>query len=192
MGQTTVKVVGDQRRVDYQVTDEVLAAKIFTNLQNHATLGQLVIWAYVFEGHVFLIGEKTRPEDEVNAEAMVRAMEGVRSVEVYLLDKKGETFEGVSQDMMVTARVKAAIFQDPELVYGRFAFKTMQNHVFIMGVVASQQEADRALSVVGQAVNTRKIISLLLVREENNLRRAVNQRSLLPLGPMSVPLRQHR
>lgn len=165
IGQGTVAVVGENRSLTDLVSDKITAARVLTALHRDPKTAHLMLWVYVFQGHLFLIGEKEREEDQQAAEAVALSIGGVRAVESHLLQKRPFSVQEEAEDLLMTTEVKAAIFQNPDLVYGRFSIKTLQGKLFLLGVVASQQEADLAISLAQGAVGSHQVVPLLRVPE---------------------------
>jgi osmotically-inducible protein OsmY len=126
----------------------------------------------VVEGEVLLAGKVTKPEDEMKAVQLAWQTNGVTNVinridvgkEVGLIDS--------ANDLLITARLKAALMFDTSVYAINYSIETVNGTVYIMGI--AQNDSERKL-VISHARNTsyvKNVISYVRLKDDPTRQRS--------------------
>ena len=172
-------VATDRRTSGAQLEDEGIelrgVSRISTNLGDrvHVNLTS-------FNRQVLLTGEVPSLQDKQLVEQIVSRVENVSSVVNELAVKGNSTLAQRSSDALVTGRVKAAMVDAPDLFANSFKVVTESGTTYLMGRV-TQREADRGTEVVRATSGVQKVVRILEIISEEELKR------LLPPAPRPLP-----
>ena len=172
-------VATDRRTSGAQLEDEGIelrgVSRISTNLGDrvHVNLTS-------FNRQVLLTGEVPSLQDKQLVEQVVSRVENVSSVVNELAVKGNSTLAQRSSDALVTGRVKAAMVDAPDLFANSFKVVTESGTTYLMGRV-TQREADRGTEVVRATSGVQKVVRILEIISEEELKR------LLPPAPRPLP-----
>ena len=173
-------VATDRRTSGAQLEDEGIelrgVSRISTNLGDrvHVNLTS-------FNRQVLLTGEVPSVQDKQLVEQVVSRVENVSSVVNELAVKGNSTLAQRSSDALVTGRVKAAMVDAPDLFANSFKVVTESGTTYLMGRV-TQREADRGTEVVRATSGVQKVVRILEIISEEELKR------LLPPAPKPLPV----
>ena len=172
-------VATDRRTSGAQLEDEGIelrgVSRISTNLGErvHVNLTS-------FNRQVLLTGEVPSLQDKQLVEQIVSRVENVSSVVNELAVMGNSTLAQRSSDALVTGRVKAAMVDAPDLFANSFKVVTESGTTYLMGRV-TQREADRGTEVVRATSGVQKVVRILEIISEEELKR------LLPPAPRPLP-----
>jgi hyperosmotically inducible periplasmic protein len=76
----------------------------------------------------------------------------------------GPTVSGTIDDATITARVKTILLNDPQGALWKLDVATAGGVVTLSGVVASEQERDRAVALARQADGVAEVLSTLQIK----------------------------
>jgi len=134
--------------VGTEIDDSVLTTKVKSGLLNDADVKSFDIKAETRKGEVLLSGFVDNQAQIDRAVAVVRAIEGVTSVDNKLALKGAATTIGNKvDDGIVTAQVKAALISDEKVKSSDIGVVTRKGEVQLSGFVDSQSQIDRAVIV---------------------------------------------
>ncbi len=154
----------DRRTAAAQLEDETIQLKAVAKLGE--ALGSSIN-AYVtsYNRQVLLTGEVPDLASKQLAERVVGQVENVRTVFNELEVVGASTLAERGSDVYVTARVRAAFFDAPDLYSNAFKVVTTRGTVYLMGRV-TRREADRATQVTRQVSGVRRVVRVFEVISE--------------------------
>ena len=164
-------VATDRRTPGAQLEDEGIelraASRIRDNLVERAHIS-----VTSYNRQVLLTGEVPSAQDRVLAEQIVAKVENVRSIvnELAVLGNTGLTQRG--SDVLVTTRVRASLVDARDLFANSFKVVTERGTTYLMGRV-TQREANRATEVVRTTPGVQKVVRLLEIMSEDELKALV-------------------
>ena len=131
------------------IDDSVLTTRVKAGLLNDSDVKSFDIQAETRKGEVQLSGFVDNQAQVDRAVAVVRAIEGVTSVDNKLALKEGapRTIGNKVDDGIVTTQVKAALIVDEVVKSADIAVITRKGEVQLSGFVNSQRQMDRAMMV---------------------------------------------
>ncbi len=148
------------------IDDSVLTTKVRSGLLSDSDVKSFDIKAETRKGEVQLSGFVDNQAQIDRALAVVRAIDGVTSVDNKIAIKGSATTVGNKvDDGIVTTRVKAALLGDERVKSSDIGVLTRKGEVQLSGFVDSQNQMDRALLVA------RGIEGVLQVSNEMSLKK---------------------
>ncbi|RME85958.1 MAG: BON domain-containing protein [Zetaproteobacteria bacterium] len=154
----------DRRPASQHAADVAMAAKIDAKLIAAKDVDAGWISVEVIDGEVHLTGFVPDARQKARAEAIARSEKGVRAVKNDLAIGRPSVKEGLS-DSWITAKVKAALFDDPVVSGWSVHVETVRGKVYLRGVVGSRKEAERAQRLAFAVDGVRAVVNLLRVEE---------------------------
>lgn len=159
----------DRRTIGAQAEDQAIEIKARSQLGS-ALADASGISATSFNRKVLLTGQVRSEQDKRNAERIVAGIENVRSVhnELQVLGRVSMTT--AAADTSITARVKAALIEAPDLQANTIKVVTEAGTVYLMGLVTAR-EADRAAQVASRVAGVQRVVTAFeLITEEEAAR----------------------
>ena len=152
----------DERSVGTIMDDSILSTKIKTKMIGDEFVKARNIDVDVLNGVVYLIGVVESSSQKRMAEGIAQGVEGVRHVENQLLVGKttiGQDFN----DTMLTSKIRAKLLQDPDIRSTNIDVDTNNNVITLTGIIKTDKERNRVLSVVQKVAGNRQIVNNLSV-----------------------------
>ena len=134
---------------------EVNIAKAATDLGNGAS--RIVVTS--FNGVVLLAGQTPRADLKAQAEQAASAVQRVKKVHNELQVMDPITLLAISNDALLTTKIKAQMLGDANVPGSRIKVITENGIVYLLGLV-TQGEANAATSVVQSVSGVQKIVKL--------------------------------
>lgn len=154
------EVARDERSVGDITADKKITTTIKSALlKKDGTLG-LAVKTYCFLGRVTLLGQLADEGFKSLAVATAKATKGVRSVTTYWepLGKEG----GTKADLEIATRLRATLIEDKELSATQVETEVFGGKVYLLGMVRSQKDADRAVAHARATKGVTGVTSLLI------------------------------
>ena len=169
----------DRRTSGAQLEDEGIELRAMSRLRD--TIGSRArVSVTSYNRQVLLTGEVLNEPDKKAVEQVITRVENVTSVVNELAVINSPTLVQRSSDVLITGQVKALLVDSKDLFANAFKVVTERGTVYLMGRV-TQREADRATDIVRGARGVQKVVRLLEIISENELR------SLTPGAARSAP-----
>ena len=161
-------VATDRRTSGAQLEDEGIELRAASRIREN--LGDRVhISVTSYNRQVLLTGEVPSAQDRALAEQIVAKVENVRSTVNELAVLGNTTLTQRSSDVLVTTRVRAGLVDARDLFANAFKVVTERGTTYLMGRV-TQREADRATEVVRTTQGVQKVVRLLEIISEDELK----------------------
>ena len=161
-------VATDRRTPGAQLEDEGIELRAASRIRDNL-VDRVHISVTSYNRQVLLTGEVPSAQDRVLAEQIVAKVENVRSIvnELAVLGNTGLTQRG--SDVLVTTRVRASLVDARDLFANSFKVVTERGTTYLMGRV-TQREANRATEVVRTTPGVQKVVRLLEIMSEDELK----------------------
>ena len=134
---------------------EVNVAKAATDLSNGASR----IGVTSFNGVVLLVGQTPREDLKAQAEQAASTVQRVKKVHNELQVMEPITLLAISNDSLLTTKIKAQMLTDSNIPGSRIKVITENGIVYLMGLV-TQQEANLASNAVQGVSGVQKIVKV--------------------------------
>lgn len=164
-----VMMASDRRTSGAQVEDEGIELRAASRIRE-ALVERVHVNIASYNRQVLITGEVPSEADKAMVEQIVNKVENVKSVVNELAVLGNSTLTARSSDALVTSRVKAALLDDKELSTNAFKIVTERGTVYMMGRV-TKRESDLATAVVRSQSGVQKVVRLLEIISEEELKR---------------------
>lgn len=155
----------DRRTIGAQTEDQEIELRARGQL-SQAIQQSSGIAVTSYNRKVLLSGQVAAAQDKARAEEIVAALPNVRSVHNELQVLGRPSFTTSAADTSITARVKTALIEAPDLHANTIKVVTESGTVYLMGLV-SQREATRAAQVASRVSGVQRVVTVFeLISEE--------------------------
>jgi len=164
-------VATDRRTSGTQLEDQGIELRAIGRINDN--LGTRVhVNVTSYNRQVLLTGEVPSAQDKQLVEQIVSRVDNVRLVANELAVLGASSMTQRSSDALVTGKVKAAMVDSKDLFANAFKVVTERGVVYLMGRV-TQREADRATEIARSTSGVQKVVRLLEVISEEELKRTL-------------------
>jgi len=158
----------DRRTAGTQIEDEGIELRAASALRT--TLGDRVhVNITSFNRQVLLTGEALTALDRQQVEQVVGKVENIRSVVNEVAVMGHTSLSQRSSDVLVTSKVKAGLVDARDMSVNAFKVVTERGTTYLMGRV-TQREADRATEIARSTGGVVRVVRMLEIISENELR----------------------
>lgn len=176
----TALVASDRRTSGAQLEDETIEIRAQVRIRDN--LGERVhVNVTSFNRQVLLTGEVTAEKDRQGVLQLVERIENVKSVVNELSVMPLTNLSERSNDLLITAKVKASFVDSKDLFASAFKVVVERGVVYLMGRV-TQREATSATQRTRNVGGVNKVVRLFEVISEDELRNL-----LPPPAPADAP-----
>ena len=161
-------VATDRRTSGAQLEDEGIELRAMSRLRD-AIGSRARVSVTSYNRQVLLTGEVLNEQDKKAVEQVVTRVENVTGVVNELAIINSPTLVQRSSDVLITGQVKALLIDSKDLFANAFKVVTERGTVYLMGRV-TQREADRATDIVRGARGVQKVVRLLEIISESELK----------------------
>ncbi len=164
----TGMVATDRRTSGAQLEDEGIELRSAARLREN--FGDRVhVNVTSFNRQVLLTGEVPNAQDRAQVEQVMTRVENVRSVVNELAVLSASSLSQRSSDSLVTGKVKASLVDSKDIFANSFKVTTERGTTYLMGRV-TQREADRATDIVRGVSGVQRVVRVLEIISEQELR----------------------
>lgn len=153
-------VARDERSVGDITADKKITTEIKTALVNKDGKLGLAVKTYCFLGKVTLLGQLSDEGFKSFAVATAKKTKGVKSVTTYweAPGKEGTT----AADLEIAAKLRATLVADKSLSSTQIETEVFGGKVYLLGLVRSQRDADKAVAHAKATKGVTGVTSLLV------------------------------
>jgi osmotically-inducible protein OsmY len=168
-------VASDRRTSGAQLEDETIEFRGSARIRD--ALGERAhVNITSYNRQVLLSGEVATERDKQIVESLLEKLENVKTVVNELSIMQPTSLSSRSNDLLLTAKVKAALVDSRDLFANAFKIVTERGTVYVMGRI-TQREATSATNVIRNVNGVNKVVRLFEIISEDELR------NLLPPPP---------
>lgn len=148
LGAFAAQADDSKRSVGEYTDDKMLVGKVKSALISDETTDADEINVESYKGVVQLNGFVDNAKEKAQAEAVAKAVDGVKGVENNLMIKQAsQSTGGAIDDSTITSKVKAALIDDASTKAGDIKVETRGGVVQLSGFVSNQAQKDAATKV---------------------------------------------
>lgn len=162
-GCTVYKVAVDQRTAGEVATDERITLEIETAFLDDELVKYLDFNSASYLGRVYVMGEYESQAQIDRAVSLARGVDGVRSVTTYLVPKRDVADCSVAKAIRIKQELAAELLADDKVYGTNVDIRVIQCVVVLTGLLSSQAEIDRALTIARGIGGIRGVKSYLRV-----------------------------
>ena len=165
-GCTTIyKSAVDERSVGEQYDDESITMAIRKKFSEDEKIKYFDISTYVYNGHVYLVGEYDSVDQKNLAVKLAGEVEGVNSVTDYFLPKKKDDTCGMTANLKLSTEVNIKLIGDKDVSSTQIEVKALQCNIILLGLVASTDEINKAVAHAKAVEGVRSVKSFLQIQK---------------------------
>ena len=181
----TAMVASDRRTSGAQIDDEAIEIRGASAMrENFGTNSRINITGY--NRQVLLTGEVANDQQRLQAEQLIGKLPNVRSIVNELAVGPASSLSERSNDVLITARVKAAMVDSEDVFANVYKVVTERGTVYLMGRV-TQREAQRATEVARGVSGVKRVVRVFEFLTEEELRAMQPKKSGVDLNQPSTP-----
>jgi hyperosmotically inducible protein len=158
---TIYGVAVEERKASTIAADTTITTTIGKRFLEDSDMKVFDVSAYCYNGHVYLVGEYDSAKQKEKAVEIAKGVEGVKSVQTYILPKKKDDTCGISDSLRIRAEVNAKLIADKEIWSTNIDIKVVQCNVILLGIVKSEKEIKKAIAHAGGVEGVRSVTSYL-------------------------------
>lgn len=166
---TTAVVVTDRRTSGAQLEDQGIELRASSRLREEVG-SRVRVNVTSYNRRVLLTGEAPNERDKALVAEIVGRVDNVTEVINELEVVNSPSLRERAADTVTSGRVRASIFDAKDLSVNAFRFVTERGTVYMMGRV-TQREADRATEIVRNTQGVQRVVRVLEIITEEELRR---------------------
>lgn len=166
---TSALVASDRRTSGAQLEDQSIELRAASAL--HEQFGQRGnVYVTSYNRRVLLTGEVASDADKAQVAKLIGGLENVRGVVNELGVLGVSSLSQRSSDTLVTARVKAALLDAPDVMGSVIKVVTTRGTVYLMGRV-TPREADRTTDIARNTSGVQRVVRVFEIISEEELAR---------------------
>ena len=154
---TRYKAAVDERDLGTFVDDGRIESSVRARFVNDDTVKLRDLSVNSYLGTVYVVGEFESDRQKMRAVKLAREVTGVRKVSVVPFQKREDPTCGITDDLTLYAKIKAALVEDRDVYSTQVDVKTVQCNAVVLGLVSSQRDADRIVSHVNGVQGVRTV-----------------------------------
>ena len=155
----------DERSLGDQYDDQSITMSIREKFTADEKIKYFDISTYVYNGHVYLVGEYDTADQKNQAVKLARQVEGVKSVTDHFLPKKEDEACGTTANLKLVAKVKKDLIGDGDLSSTQIEVKALQCNIILLGLVGSANEISKATAHAKAVEGVRSVKSYLRIKK---------------------------
>ncbi len=166
LGAFAAQADDSKRSVGEYTDDKMLVGKVKSALISDETADADEINVESYKGVVQLNGFVDNAKEKAQAEAVAKAVDGVKGVENNLMIKQAsQTTGGAIDDSTITAKVKSALIDDDATKAGDIKVETRGGVVQLSGFVSNQAQKDAATKVAQSVTGVKAVNNGLGIKQ---------------------------
>ena len=174
----------DRRTAGTQLDDEGIELRAMSRLRDSiGSRARVSVTSY--NRQVLLTGEVLNEQDKKLVEQVVARLENVNAVVNELAIIDSPSLVQRTSDVLITGQLKALLIDARDIFANAFKVVTERGTVYLMGRV-TQREADRATEIARDARGVQKVVRILEIISEDELR-SMTPGATKPTAPARAP-----
>ncbi len=162
-------MASDRRSTGTQAVDQEIGFKSGSAIRSNMN-DQVHINITSYNRMVLLTGEVANEAEKKQAEELVGKIVNVRSVVNELQIGAASGIKSRSNDVFLNGKIKASFVDAKDIFASSFKVVVENSDVFLMGVV-TEREANRAAEIASRVVGVNKVVKVMEVISEDDLKR---------------------
>ena len=162
------KYATDVRETSVLAKDKEIANTILALYAKDDLAGALDIDPTSYVGTVYLVGAYETSAQKDRAISLAKSVDGVRSVKTYLLPDAEIAGCSMADNFALAKEVGTRLVADEDVHGYNIDVRAVQCNIVLLGLVSSQTEINRAISIAKNVDGVRKVTSYVRVYTPSN------------------------
>tara|TARA_B100000945_G_scaffold134712_1_gene107531 strand:+ start:187 stop:777 length:591 start_codon:yes stop_codon:yes gene_type:complete len=161
-----VSIAYDPRTVGMQIDDSIMQKNLMGRLALSEKKYVIDISTKVIDGHIFLSGKVSEPEEKLKIIKMAWETKGVRSVQSAVIIKDQTNFKNTAKDVLITSQLRTALIFNKLTKSTNYVIDTINGKTYIFGIAMTKDEEKKVISEAESIHGVKEVIpSILLVKD---------------------------
>jgi len=160
---TMYKAAVDERDIGTFVDDGRIESSVRARFISDDTVKLRDVSVNSYLGTVYIVGEFEGDSQKMRAVKLAREVSGVRKVSVVPFPKRDDPTCGTTDDIALYAKIKTTLVEDSNIWSTQVDVKTVQCNAVILGLVASQRDANAIVRHVNEVGGVRTVQNLVRI-----------------------------
>ncbi|OIO03110.1 MAG: hypothetical protein AUJ49_05065 [Desulfovibrionaceae bacterium CG1_02_65_16] len=160
---TIYKAAVDQRDIGTFVDDGRIESSVRARFISDESVLLRDVSVNSYLGTVYIVGEFASDAQKMRAKQLAMEVGGVRRVTIVPFPKRDDPTCGTTEDLALYAKIKSTLVEDSNIWSTQVDVKTVQCNAVILGLVASQREADAVVRHVNETSGVRTVQNLVRI-----------------------------
>ena len=120
----------------------------------------------VIDGHIFLSGKVSEPEEKLKIIKMAWETKGTRSVQSAVVIKDQTNFKNTAKDVLITSQLRTALIFNKLTKSTNYVIDTINGKIYIFGISMESEEKRSVIKEAQEIYGVKEVIpSIILVDE---------------------------
>jgi len=160
---TIYKAAVDERDIGTFVDDGRIESSVRARFISDDAVRLRDVSVNSYLGTVYIVGEFESDAQKMRAKQLSMEVSGVRRVTIVPFPQRDDPTCGTTDDLALYAKIKGTLVEDSNIWSTHVDVKTVQCNAIILGLVASQREADAIVRHVNETSGVRTVQSLVRI-----------------------------
>lgn len=153
-------VASDRRPASVVLSDKGIEMRANDTLYSHVDIGgKIHVNINSFNQSVLLTGEAPSEEIRQQVEAMVRNIDGVKTIYNQIVVQPNSSADSRLNDVFLNSSIKGWILRRTNLDLGKLKIVTEHGNVYLMGLV-TEEEANTAADIASRVEGVKEVIKV--------------------------------
>ena len=158
---TIYGVAVEERNPSTVAADKKISLAIQKEFVEDKDVKALDISPFCYYGNVYLVGEYDTIKQKEKGIAIAKGVEGVKSVEAYIVPKKKNDTCGTTDNVAIRAKLDAKLVADKEIWSTNIDVQVVQCKIILLGIVKTKKEITKAIAHAKSVEGVRGVVSYL-------------------------------
>ena len=161
---TIYKAAVDERDLNTFVDDGRIESSVRARFINDPVVMLRDVSVNSYLGTVYVVGEFENDRQKMRAVKLARQVDGVRKVTIIPFVKRDDPACGTADELALYAKIKSRLVEDTTIWSTQVDVKTVQCNAVVLGLVASQRDADaiiRHINAVGDVRTVQNYVRIV-------------------------------
>lgn len=154
---TAYKAAVDQRDLGTFVDDGRIESSVRALFVNDDVVKLRDVSVNSYLSTVYVVGEFESDRQKMRAVKLARQVDGVRKVTIVPFQKREDPACGTTDDLALYAKIKSRLVEDGDIWSTQVDVKTVQCNAVVLGLVASQHDADAIIRHINKVDGVRTV-----------------------------------
>tara|TARA_B100000700_G_scaffold277466_1_gene324850 strand:+ start:729 stop:1319 length:591 start_codon:yes stop_codon:yes gene_type:complete len=161
-----VSIAYDPRTVGMQIDDSIMQKNLMGRLALTEKKYVIDISTKVIDGHIFLSGKVSEPEEKLKIIKMAWETKGTRSVQSAVVIKDQTNFKNTAKDVLITSQLRTALIFNKLTKSTNYVIDTINGKIYIFGIAMNKDEKKKVISEAESIHGVKEVIPSILLVED--------------------------
>ena len=161
-----VSIAYDPRTVGMQIDDSIMQKNLMGRLALTEKKYVIDISTKVIDGHIFLSGKVSEPEEKLKIIKMAWETKGTRSVQSAVVIKDQTNFKNTAKDVLITSQLRTALIFNKLTKSTNYVIDTINGKIYIFGISMTDEEKRKVVEEAKNIYGVKEVIPSIILVED--------------------------